>query len=169
MGTADRVEWRGRARRRVLAIAGLAMVVFVVGVIATDLFGGPGKSTGGVADNASATSLVSVRRRLLSQQTQVSGTLGYAGSSSIRVPSGTAPSGVQQASQQVANAETMLATARATLASETQAQAGHRATLAAARAKEEVNCAGDGAAEAASPNSSPASANNESPGGSSSC
>jgi peptidoglycan hydrolase-like protein with peptidoglycan-binding domain len=150
----------------------LALVVAVVVVIVTDPFGGAGKSTGGVADNASAISLTTVKRQSLSQQTQVSGTLGYAGSSSIRVPPGTAPSAVQQASQQVTSAETMLATARATLASDTQALVGDQATLAAARAKEEVDCAGVGAAEAASANSSAASENNASPGGgggSSSC
>ena len=163
---------RARARRRVLAIAGLALVVAVVVVIATDPFGGPGKSAGGVVDNASATSVTTVKRQSLSQQTQVSGTLGYAGSASIRVPSGTAPSAVQQASQQLTSAETMLATAQATLASDTQALAGHQATLAAARAKEQVDCAGEGAAEAASASSSPASENGASPGaggGSSSC
>jgi multidrug efflux pump subunit AcrA (membrane-fusion protein) len=157
--------------RRMLAILALALVVAVVVVIAIDPFGGPGKSTGGVADNASAISLTTVRRQSLSQQTQVSGTLGYAGSSSIRVPSGTAPSAVQQTGQQVTNAEAMLASAGATLASDTQALAGDQATLTAARAKEELDCAGEGAAEAASANSSPASENN-SPGGggsSSSC
>jgi peptidoglycan hydrolase-like protein with peptidoglycan-binding domain len=151
---------------------GLALVVAVVVVIATDPFAGPGKSTGGVADNASAISLTTVKQQSLSQQTQVSGTLGYAGSSSIRVPSGTAPSAVQQASQQVTGAETMLATAKATLASDTQALAGHQATVEAARAKEEVDCAGEGAAEAASANSSTGSENNGSQGaggGSSSC
>ena len=40
---------------------------------------------------------------------------------------------------------------------DTQALAGHQATLAAARAKEQVDCAGEGAAEAASANSSPSS------------
>jgi multidrug efflux pump subunit AcrA (membrane-fusion protein) len=154
----------------VLAGVGLALVVAVVVVIATDPFGGGAKSTGGVTDNASATSLVSVRRQSLSQQTQVSGTLGYAGASSIRIPSGTAPSAVQQASQQVTNAEAMLARAGATLDSDTRALAGDRATLAAARAKEQVECAGEGAAEAASAGSSPASENDGSPsGGSSSC
>jgi hypothetical protein len=148
-----------------LALVALALVVAVAVAIATDPFGGGRKATGGVADNASATSLATVKRQSLSQQTQVSGTLGYAGSASIRVPSGTAPSAVQQASQQVASAETMLATARATLASDTQALAGHRATLAAARAKEQVDCAGEGAAEA-SASSSPES--NSSPGSSSS-
>jgi len=159
---------RGRARRRLLAIVGLVLVVAVVVVIATDPFGGPGKSTGGVVDNASAVSLASVKRQSLSQQTQVSGTLGYAGSSSIRVPSGTAPTAVQQSSQQVTSAEAMLASARATLASDTQALAGHQATLTAARAKERVDCAGEGAAEAASAGSSPSSENN-SPSGGSSC
>lgn len=147
---------RGRARRRLLAWVGLALVVVVVVLIVADPFGGPGKPTGGVADNASAISLTTVRRQSLSQQTQVSGTLGFAGSSSIRVPSGTAPSAVQQASRQVASGETILATATATLVSDTQALAGHQATLAAARAKEEVDCAGKGAAEVASANSSPA-------------
>jgi multidrug efflux pump subunit AcrA (membrane-fusion protein) len=161
----------GRARRRMLAVGGLALVVAVVVVIATEPFGGSGKSTGGVADNASATSLTMVKRQSLSQQTQVSGTLGYAGSSSIRVPSGTAPSAVQQTSQLLTSAETMLATARATLASDKQALAGHQATLAAARAKEQVDCAGAGAAEAASASSSPASENNSpsGDGGGSSC
>ena len=150
-------------------MVGLVLVVAVVVLIATDPFGGPGKSGGGVVDNASATSLVTVKRQSLSQQTQVSGTLGYAGSSSIRVPSGTGPSAVQQASQQVTSAEAMLASATATLASDTQALAGHQATLAAARAKEQVDCAGEGAAEAASANSSPASENDSPSGGGSSC
>ncbi len=159
----------GRARRRLLAIVGLVLVVAVVVVIATDPFGGSGRSTGGVVDNASAVSLVSVKRQSLSQQTQVSGTLGYAGSSSIRVPSGTAPSAVQQSSQLLTSAETMLASARATLASDTQALSDHRATLTAARAKEQVDCAGGGAAEAASASSSPSSENNSPSGGGSSC
>jgi multidrug efflux pump subunit AcrA (membrane-fusion protein) len=159
----------GRTRRRTLAIVGLALVVAVVVVIATDPFAGPGKATDGVADNASAISLASVKRQSLSQQTQVSGTLGYAGSSSIRVPSGTAPSAVQQADQQVSSAETMLASATATLASDTQALAGHQATLAAARAKEEVDCAGEGAAEAASASSSPGGEADSPSAGGSSC
>jgi multidrug efflux pump subunit AcrA (membrane-fusion protein) len=154
-----------------LAVVGLALVAAVVVLIATDPFAASGKSTGGIADNASATSLTTVKRQSLSQQTQVSGTLGYAGSSSVRVASGTAPSAVQQAGQQVTSAEAMLATARASLAADTQALAGHQATLAAARAKEEVDCAGEGAAEAASvgsPSSGESSPGASSPSGSSS-
>jgi hypothetical protein len=160
-----------RDRRGMLAVVGLALVAVVVAVIATDPLGAHGKSTGGIADNASATSLATVTRQSLSQQTQVSGTLGYAGSSSIRVPSGTAPSAAQQAGQQVTGAETMLSTARATLASDTQALADHQATLAAARAKEQVDCAGGGAAEAASagsPSSGESTPGASSPSGSSS-
>ena len=156
----------GRARRRTLAATGLVLVVAVVVVIVTDPFGGASAPAGG---NASATSLTTVRRRSLSQQTQVSGTLGYAGSASIRVPSGTAPAAVQQAGQQLSSAEAMLATAVATLAADTQTLAGHQATLAAARAKEQVDCAGAGAAEAASANPSPASEDDSSSAGASSC
>jgi len=159
----------GRARRRVLAAVGLVLVAAVVVLIVSDPFGGSTRPGGGVGDNATATSLAIVTRRSLSSQTQVSGTLGYAGSSSIRVPSGTAPSAVNQASQQVTSAGTMLASARATLASDTQTLAGHQATLAAARAKEQVDCAGEGAAEAASAGSSPSSEGDGSPSGGSSC
>jgi multidrug efflux pump subunit AcrA (membrane-fusion protein) len=156
----------GRARRRVLAGIGLVLVAVVVVLIVTDPFGGSGKPGSGVADNATATSLATVTRQSLSQQTQVSGTLGYAGSSSIRVPSGMAPSAVSQAQQSVTSAEAMLASARVTLASDMQVLAGHQATLVAVRAKEGVDCAGEGAAEAASANSSsPASENGDSPGG----
>jgi peptidoglycan hydrolase-like protein with peptidoglycan-binding domain len=148
----------GRARRRVLTGAGLALVAAVVALIVIDPFGGSTKPGGGVTDNASATSLYTVARQSLSSQTQVSGTLGYAGSSSIRVPSGTAPSAVSQAEQSVTNAEGMLQTARASLAADSEALAGRHAVVSAARAKESVDCAGAGAAEsAAADDSSPSS------------
>jgi hypothetical protein len=136
--------------RRTLAAAGLVLVVAVAVVIAADPFGGSSGSGGGVGDNATATSLATVTRKSLSSQTQVSGTLGYAGSSSIRVPSGTAPSAVAQAQQAVASAEATLSTARASLASDGETLADNRATVSAARAKEAIDCAGDGAAESAS-------------------
>jgi hypothetical protein len=60
----------------------------------------------------------------------------------------------------------MLATARATLATDTQALAGHQATLQATRAKEQVDCADDNAAEAASAGS-PSSGEKSTPGESS--
>jgi peptidoglycan hydrolase-like protein with peptidoglycan-binding domain len=139
-----------RARRRLLAGVGLVLVAAFVVLIVTDPSGGSTKSGGGVGDNASATSLYTVARQSLSSQAQVSGTLGYAGSSRIRVPSGTAPSAVSQAEQSVTNAEGMLQTARASLAADSEALAARQATVSAARAKESVDCAGDGAAESAS-------------------
>ena len=159
----------GRSRRRALAGAGLVLVAAVVVLIVTDPFGGSTKPGGGVGDNATATSLATVARRSLSSQAQVSGTLGYAGSSSIRVPSGTAPSAVSQAEQSVTNAQGMLQSARASLAADSETLAGQEATVSAARAKESVDCAGEGAAEAASANSSPSSENNSPSGGGSSC
>jgi peptidoglycan hydrolase-like protein with peptidoglycan-binding domain len=150
--------------RRVLAAAGLVLVVAVVVLIVTDPFGGSTGSGAGVGDNATETSLATVRSQLLSSQTQVSGTLGYAGSSSIRVPSGTAPSAVQQASQQVASAEAMLSTARASLAADGEALADNQATVSAARAKRAVDCSGEGAAESAS-NGSLADASSGAPAG----
>jgi peptidoglycan hydrolase-like protein with peptidoglycan-binding domain len=140
----------GRARRRLLAGTGLALVAAVVVLIATDPFDSSAKSGGGVGDNATATSLATVRSQSLSSQTQVSGTLGYADSSSIRAPSGTAPSAVSQAEQWVTNAQGMLQTARASLAADSETLTDHQATVSAARAKEAVDCAGDNAAESAS-------------------
>jgi peptidoglycan hydrolase-like protein with peptidoglycan-binding domain len=140
----------GRARRRVLAGMGPVLVAAVVILIVADPFGGSTKSDGGVGDNATATSLATVTRQSLSSQTQVSGTLGYAGSSSIRVPSGTAPTAVAQAQQSVTNAQGMLQTAGASLAADGEALADRQATVSAARAKEAVDCAGENAAESAS-------------------
>lgn len=142
-----------------VAIVVLALASAAVALIVVNPFGGPAKANGGIADNATAIALATVKRQSLSQQTQVSGTLGYAGSSSIRVPSGAAPSAVQQAAGQVAGDEATLATARTTLSADTQALAGERATLAAAQAKEQVDCAGDEAAQAASVRSPSSKAN----------
>jgi hypothetical protein len=151
--------------RRVLATAGLVLVAAVVVLIVTDPFAGSSTSGSGVGDNATATSLATVRSQSLSSQTQVSGTLGYAGSSSIRVPSGTPPSAVSQAQQSLTSAEGMLSTARTSLAGDSEALADGHATIAAARAKEAVDCAGDGAAEASSANASPAGSESGSPDG----
>src|ERR1700678_4302748 len=101
----------------VLAGMGLVLVAVVVVVLVSEPFDGANKP-GGVADNATATSLATVTRRALSSQTPVNGTLGYASSSSIRVPSGTPTSAVQQAEQSVTTSKTMLQTARASLSAD---------------------------------------------------
>jgi peptidoglycan hydrolase-like protein with peptidoglycan-binding domain len=137
-------------RKRRIALASLLVAVAVAAVlVVSDPFGAPAKPSG-VADNATTTSLVTVRRQALSSQMQVNATLGYAGASSIRVPSGTAPSAVRQAQQSVSSSEGMLSTARASLAADSATLANVRATLLAAREKESVDCAGDGPAENAS-------------------
>ena len=156
---------RRRARPRVLAGLALAAVAAAVVVLVTDPFASPSRAASGVADNSTPTSLATVTRQALSSQTQVSGTLGYAHASSIRLPAGTPPSAVQQARQSLANSQGMLASARATLSADAATLAEAQATLAAAHQKQALDCAGAGAAESpsdssprgeASPSSSPA-------------
>jgi peptidoglycan hydrolase-like protein with peptidoglycan-binding domain len=147
---------RRPSRRALLALAALAAVaaVVVVVVVATGAFGGGGKPAAGAVDNPFPTGVAAVRRQPLSSQTQVSATLGYAGTSTIVAPAGTAPSDVLQARHAVANDEGTLQSARATLAADTQVLALVRASLAAARAKQSVECAGVNSAQGAA--SSPA-------------
>jgi hypothetical protein len=151
-------------RRIVLAVMGLVLVAVVALVLVSDPFAGANKPSG-VADNAAGTSLATVTRRALSSQTPVSGTLGYASASSIRLPSGTPPSAVQQAEQSLATSDAMLQSANASLLADAATLAGLQATLLAAREKESVDCAGDGAAEGASAGS-PSGAENASDGSS---
>jgi peptidoglycan hydrolase-like protein with peptidoglycan-binding domain len=157
---------RARHPRRV-ALAGLGLALIAVAVVVSDPFAGSNRP-GGVADNATATSLATVTRRPLSSQAQVNATLGYADPSSIRVPSGTAPSGLQQAEQSVAASDGMLQTARASLAADGETLADARAILSAARQKQSVDCAGVGAAElspASSSSSGEGTPGSSSPGG----
>jgi peptidoglycan hydrolase-like protein with peptidoglycan-binding domain len=135
------------SRGAALAGLGLVLAAVVVVAIVSDPVGGSGKP--GVGDNATPITLARVTRRALSSQTQVNATLGYAGASSIRVPAGTPPSAVQQAEQSIATSEEMLQAARASLAADSETLARLQATAAAAREKESVDCAGDGAAESA--------------------
>jgi len=127
---------------------GLVLVALVVVLVVSDPFGG-GPKPSGASDNASQTSITTVKRETLSSQTQVNATLGYAGAANIRVPAGTPPSAVQQAEQAVVSSERMLATARASLAADTATLENARAAASAARAKEAIDCAGENAAQAA--------------------
>jgi peptidoglycan hydrolase-like protein with peptidoglycan-binding domain len=146
---------RRPSRRTLLALAALAAVVaVVVVVVATGVFGGGGKPAAGAVDNPFPTGVAAVRRQSLSSQTLVSATLGYAGTSTIVAPAGTAPSDVLQARHAVANDVGTLQSARAALSTDTQALALVRASLAAARAKQSVECAGVNSAQGAA--SSPA-------------
>jgi Putative peptidoglycan binding domain len=138
------------SRRGLLALCGLAIVVAAVVLVVADPFGGGGNASGGVVDNTFPTGVASVTRQSLSSQTQVSATLGYAGTSSIVAPAGTAPSDVLTAHQSVTSDEGMLQANRATLAADSETLSQLRASLTAAQAKQSVECGGVNAAQAAS-------------------
>jgi hypothetical protein len=124
-------------------VAGVAVLLVAVGVAvaaAADPFAGSSPAANGVADNGAATSLTTVKRLDLSQQTQVSATLGYADASTVSVPSGTAPASLQQLQQSAASAQQARAADRRALA---QAQA----SLDADQRKLAVDCRGGNAAE----------------------
>jgi hypothetical protein len=136
-------------RRRLLVGSGLVVAVAAGAVAAVDPFAGAAASGGnGIGDNAAPTSLATVERRSLVAQTPVSGTLGYAGTWTVAVPAGTAPSSVQQARQAVASAEGALVSAESAAAADGRALAQAEATLRAAQLKEATDCAGSAAAPA---------------------
>jgi hypothetical protein len=132
---------RPRLSRRRLA-AGVGVLLLAAGIVLAlvDPFAGSSPSGSGVADNGAATSTWTVQRQDLSQQTQVSATLGYADPSTISVPGGTAPAALQQA-QQAASA------AQQTLADDERALTQAQASLDADLRKLAVDCHGGHAAE----------------------
>jgi hypothetical protein len=134
----------------VLAAIVLLAVAAAVVLVVADPFSRGGGSPGGVSNNAYPTSTQTVVRESISQQTQVSATLGYAGDLTIRLPAGNAPAMVTQAQQTVTTDQGMLSSAQATLGSDSAALSQARATLAADRQQEGVDCAGDSAAQAPS-------------------
>jgi peptidoglycan hydrolase-like protein with peptidoglycan-binding domain len=76
-----RRRWPLGRPRRLLAVIVLLLVASAIAVVVTNPFAAG--SGGGGSDNGSATSLATVTRRSLSSQTQVDGTLGYAGDYSV--------------------------------------------------------------------------------------
>jgi hypothetical protein len=105
-GTAGRVGYvsgHSSRRRRVLVISIVVIVLdgaTAVGV--ADPFAKRTPSTSGAADNADPTALQTVKRQGLSSQTELSGTLGYAGSYTvINQAAGTAGSPLRAATQQM--------------------------------------------------------------------
>jgi Putative peptidoglycan binding domain/HlyD family secretion protein len=142
--------WRPRRPgRRLLAALALLFLASGVVVAVTNPLGGGG-SAGGASASGSATSLAKVMRQSLSSQTQVDGTLGYAGSSSIAAPAGTAQKDLLQAEQTAATARAALRAAQAGLVADEQTLAQARAKLAADRKKLASDCRGGGAAGSSS-------------------
>ena len=129
-----------RPWRRLVAGVAVLLVAAGVAVAITEPFAGATPAANGVADNAASTSLATVKRRDLSQQTQVSATLGYAAASTVSVPSGTAPANLEQSQQSTASAQQTLAADQRVLA---QAQASLHADL----RKVAVDCRSGAAAE----------------------
>jgi hypothetical protein len=120
-------------------------------VAVTNPFAGGGSGSGASA-NGSATSLTKVTRQSLTSQTQVDGTLGYAGSSSVVMPAGTAQNDLLQAAQTAANARAALQAAQAGLTSDEETLTQAQAKLTADRLKMTSDCAGAGAAGSSSGN-----------------
>ena len=143
------------SRRTLIGLGTAAIVVGAVGIAygTGALTGGSGTSGGASADNAFPTSLATVTRRSLTQQTQVSATLGYATSSTIVAPAGTTPQDLAQAKQTAATAQAQLQTAQASLSVDVVALDQANASLSADRAKLTVDCGGDNAGESAASSS----------------
>ena len=137
---------RGRRRRVIAVIVVLVAAAAVVAVI-TDPFSTANNTGGGLSDNAYATSTQKVVRESITSQTQVSGTLGYAGSLAIRLPAGTAPAALAQAQQSVSTDQGMVSSATSTLSSDDSALSQARSKLAADSLQERVDCAGQSAAQ----------------------
>ena len=128
-----------RSRRGIAACVVVLLVAAGVAVAIADPFAGSSPAAGGL-DNGAATGITTVKRLDLSQQTQVSATLGYADASTVSVPGGTAPESIAQARQSAA-------TAQQTLAADQRAFAEAQAALEADLRKVTVVCSGGNAAE----------------------
>ncbi len=111
------------------------MLLVVAGLIllgATDPFASPPRS--GVTDNSSSSTTATVTQQSLSSQNQESATLGYAGSYTVAVPTGTSAAAVTAARSMVQTAEAQVASARTALRNaEATATPTNASTLAAAR------------------------------------
>jgi peptidoglycan hydrolase-like protein with peptidoglycan-binding domain len=153
--TAPELQPRRRRVRRRAAVVALAAVAVAAATIAVARpFASAGGSSSGGLDNGTPTSLVSVERRSLSSQIQVSATLGYANASMIVEPAGTPPSNVLQAQQTAGSAWAQLQTAKGTLADDRRALEHARAKLDADRQQEAVDCRGANAAQSGGSGSS---------------
>ena len=121
-------------RRHLLAGVALLVGLAAAAVAVTDPFTGHAASHDSSLDNGSPISTRRVERTSLASQTQVSGTLGYAGTWTVSVPSGTDPSALAQAEQAVSSARAALAAARATVTADARSQrASAKASLASAQ------------------------------------
>src|SRR5262245_19529874 len=127
-------------RRRLIVGVALLVGLAAAGVAVADSFGGQAASHQSSLDNGSPTSTRRVERTSLESQTQVNGTLGYAGTWTISVPSGTDPSALAQAEQAVRSARAAHTAARATATADAQPLREARAALRAAKRRRRTAC-----------------------------
>ena len=139
-------EMRQRRRGRGLLAGAVVVGVAAAVLVVVDPFSSGGSQSVAVSDNAYPTSTQAVLRESISQQTQVSATLGYAGDLTIRLPAGNAPAMVTVAEQTVTTDQTTLAGAQSMLQSDSAALSQARSTLVADREQESVDCTGTNAA-----------------------
>jgi putative peptidoglycan binding protein len=138
------------SRRPLIAFAaGVIVVAAVVVAIASGAFSSTSPNSSSL-DNSFPTGVATVTRQSLTQQTQVSATLGFADPSTVVMPAGTQPSALTQTQQAVSSAQAQLASAQAALATDSQSLAQAQASLSANRAKLTVDCSGDNAASSSS-------------------
>lgn len=97
-------------RRRIGAVAVVLLVVAGIVLAIVDPFNSTASSGAGVGDNSYPTAIATVKERSLTSQTQVNATLGYAGSYTISLPSGTASSDVTSAESAVTTDENAVTT-----------------------------------------------------------
>ena len=167
-GRGGRHTTTARSRNRIV-VTGVAVLV-VAGVVIGILNPFASTRAPGIGISYSTTAVV---RRSLSSQTQVNATLGYAGSYTVNLPSGTSSQGLSQAQQAVSNDESALATAQAganaqadalsataaqqqlgadqqTLASDQAALQSDQSVLQADENKQATDCSGGSAGSACS-------------------
>jgi hypothetical protein len=130
------------SRRRLLAGSAVLLAFAAAAVAITNPFAShaaPGRAS---FDNGSPTAIRRVERTSLASQTQVSGTLGFAGSWTVSIPAGNRPSVLSQAQQAVATARSQLATAEANLAGDEPNLTQARKSLETDRTAEKTACHG---------------------------
>lgn len=141
-------------RRRHLAGAVLLVGLVAVGVAVADPFAGRAASHGSTLDNGAPTSTRRVVRTSLASQAQVNGTLGFAGTWTVSVSSGTDPTALAQAEQAVRSARASLGTARATVRFDAQSLRQARAALRTAGRQRRTACkqaSGDAGSDSSPP------------------
>ncbi len=150
---------RGRRAATWVITVALVLIAAGAGVAVTRAFASRAASRG-VVGNADPTGLYTVSRQDLSSQTQVSATLGYAGSLTIANPSGTSAQEVDQAQQTVSEDQQALSAAEQaesdeqavgdrTIAADQADVSTASTTLGSDQAAAKDACAGAGASSAA--------------------